>query len=399
MARPIAPIRAFQAFIQYEAAGGILLLFAAILALIVSNSPLGAFYAEALEWPVVIGVGEARLELTLHYFINDALMAVFFLLVGLEIKREIVQGELSKPSQVLLPAGAALGGMAVPALIFVLINSDTPENLRGWAIPAATDIAFSLMILNLLGGRVPLGVRVFLTTLAILDDLGAIIIIALFYAKGLDLAALGGAAVAVLVLVAMNRAQIRNLLAYLFVGLILWGFVLASGVHATIAGVILAMTIPLKGRTPEEQAHAPLLTLEHALNRPVAFFILPIFAFANAGVSFEGLGLEILVAPLTLGIALGLFVGKQLGIFAMSYTIIKLGWSAMPKGANWGMIYGASVAAGIGFTMSLFIGGLAFTDPIYAAEVRLGVLIGSFASAILAYSILRASARPTLATA
>lgn len=394
MTRRPAPLRAIQAFLQYEASGGILLLCAALLALVVSNSALGQLYDHAMHLPVVLGIGDARLELSLQHFINDALMAIFFLLVGTEIKREIAEGELSQPSQILLPAGAAIGGMLFPAMIYVWINGGDPVTLRGWAIPAATDIAFSLAILNLLGSRVPLGVRVFLTTLAILDDLGAILIIALFYSSKMAVVWLGGAAVCVAILLFMNRQGMRTLWPYILVGLVLWFLVLRSGVHATIAGVVLAFCIPIKARSgaaENERSHMPGRRLEHMLNPWVAYAILPIFAFANAGVSFAGLGPEILLAPITLGIALGLFVGKQIGIFTFSYAIIKLGWARMPTGANWGMIYGASICAGIGFTMSLFIGALAFTDPVYAAEVRLGVLVGSFASAILGYLVLRVS--------
>ncbi len=376
---------ALRAFLGSEAAGGVVLMVAAALALVVANSPLAVGYFGVLETDV--------LGLSILHWINDALMAVFFLLVGLEIKREMLDGQLSTWSRRALPGIAALGGMIVPALIYIALNAGTPETLRGWAIPAATDIAFALGVLSLLGPRVPVSLKLFLTTLAILDDLGAVMIIAAFYTANLSLGMLAAAAAALAVLFSLNRAGVERIPPYLVLGAVLWWFVLKSGVHATIAGVALAMAIPLRkspGR-PEPLA-SPLHRLEHALQPWVAFCIVPIFGFANAGVSFAGLSLEALLAPVPLGVALGLFLGKQWGVFLFAWAAIRAQRADLPANASWIQLYGTSVLCGIGFTMSLFIGLLAFPSSSELMDAtKIGVLVGSLASAVVGAMILRFS--------
>ena len=367
-------------FLASESAGGIVLMAAALAAIIVANSPLASGYFAALHsvW------GGLSIEL----WVNDGLMAIFFLMVGLEIKREVLAGGLATWGQRALPGFAAMGGMLVPALIYVAINLGNPDTLSGWAIPAATDIAFALGVLSLLGKRVPTSLKVFLAALAILDDLGAVTIIALFYSTGLNLPMLGGALATLVVLVTMNRIGVQRLLPYLLLGLLLWFFVLQSGVHATLAGVALALCIPLGTR--QEEACSPLLFLEEKMHYWVAFAVVPIFGFANAGVSLSGITLRTLIDPVPLGITLGLFVGKQVGVFLAAALAIRSGLAALPEGSNWVQVYGVALLCGIGFTMSLFIGNLAFPGaPHLINEVKVGVLIGSILSATAGAALLR----------
>jgi NhaA family Na+:H+ antiporter len=382
-------INAIREFLRLEAASGILLLVAAALALLFSNSALAPLYDALLGTPVEVRVGELLIAKPLLLWVNDGLMAIFFMLVGLEVKREALEGNLSRPAEVALPAVAAIGGMAVPALIYVAFNYVEPAALRGWAIPTATDIAFALGVLGLLGNRVPTALKVFLLTLAILDDLGAIIIIAVFYSANLATESLIVAGVAITILVALSRWRVMNVAAYVVVGLVLWVSVLKSGVHATLAGVVLALFIPL--RTPDG-SRSPLRDLEHDLHPPVAYGILPVFAFSNAGVSLAGLSLASLLEPVTLGIALGLFLGKQLGVLGFSWLAIRAGLATLPRGVGWPEFYGVSVLCGIGFTMSLFISGLAFEGGAQSGNTagdRLGILLGSGLSAVVGYLVLR----------
>ncbi|EGH98480.1 pH-dependent sodium/proton antiporter, partial [Pseudomonas amygdali pv. lachrymans str. M302278] len=361
-------------FFAAEAAGGLILMAAALAALIVANSPLADSYFAALH-TVLAGM-------SVEHWINDGLMAIFFMLVGLEIKREMLAGQLASWSQRALPGFAALGGMVVPALIYVAFNWGQPETIGGWAIPAATDIAFALGVLSLLGKRVPLSLKIFLSALAILDDLGAVLIIALFYTSDLSIPMLLAALGSIAVLVALNRLGVKKLLPYLVVGALLWFFMLQSGIHATLAGVALALCIPL-GKADEE-ASSPLLYLEEKLHPWVAFAVVPIFGFANAGVSLAGITVDKLVDPVPLGVALGLLIGKQVGIFALAALAIHAGLARLPDGSNWGQLYGVAALCGIGFTMSLFIGALAFPGaPALVDEVKVGVLIGSVFSALL----------------
>ena len=381
------PLRStFTRFFQLEAASGLLLIAAAVLALIVNNSPLSWLYNGLLEVPVAVQIGALSIAKPLLLWINDGLMALFFLLIGLEVKRELVEGHLSKPSQVVLPGAAALGGMLVPALIYWFLNRDNPAAIAGWAIPTATDIAFALGVLALLGKRVPVSLKLFLMTLAIIDDLGAIIIIALFYSGALSTISLMLAAACIAALVAMNRFGVVKLGPYLVVGLILGVCVLKSGVHATLAGVTLALCIPLRTRNAES---SPLLSLEHALHPWVAYGILPLFAFANAGVSLAGVTLESFTHAVPLGIAAGLLLGKAIGVFGLTWMAVKLGLAALPAGANWGQILGVAILCGIGFTMSLFVGSLAFVPGVseYVGMDRMGILTGSFLAAIIGYAI------------
>lgn len=373
------------AFFEHDAAGGIVLLLAALLALVLANSPLSHLYDTFLDTPVSIRVGALKLDKPLLLWINDGLMAIFFLLVGLEIKRELLAGELSTPRQAALPAVAALGGMIVPALIYAAINWHKPAALNGWAIPAATDIAFAVGVMALLGPRVPPALKIFLLALAIIDDLGAIIIIALFYTENLSVTALMLAGLGIAALVALNLANVMRISAYVLVGVFIWVCVLKSGVHATLAGVVTALAIPLRQRDGEP---GPLEDLEHNLHTWVAFGIVPLFAFANAGVSLAGTTFAVVTSSIPLGIALGLFLGKPIGIFSFTWAAIRLGLGERPQGSSWTQIVGAGMLGGIGFTMSLFIGMLAFPDPAYAAELRLGVLIGSILSAVAGYVIL-----------
>jgi len=388
-------LTAFREFLRLESAGGILLVMAALVAIVLANSPLRALYDSLLHVPVTVAIGKLVLDKPLLLWINDGLMAIFFFLVGLEIKREILEGELSNRDQIVLPVVAAIGGFVVPALIYVAFNQGDPAAMNGWAIPAATDIAFALGVLSLLSDRVPLSVKVFVTTLAIIDDLMAILVIAVFYSGDLSLVALGLGALGVVALVLLNKFGVTRVSAYAVVGVAIWVCVLKSGVHATLAGVIVALAVPLRAKNAH--GHSPARHLEHSLHPWVAFGILPVFAFANAGVSFEGMGLDSLLEPIPLGISLGLFVGKQIGVFAVVWIVVALGLAKRPSGASWGMIYGASILTGIGFTMSLFIGTLAFEHDAgfnFEAAVRLGVLAGSLLSAVVGYLVMRLTCPP-----
>ncbi len=378
---------ALTSFLKLESAGGLLLIASAALALILSNAGFQELYESIVYMPVEVRAGPVALGKPLLLWINDGLMSIFFLLVGLEVKREILEGELSTPSQVVLPAAAAVGGMVFPAAIFYFLNRADADALRGWAIPTATDIAFALGVLSLLGSRVPGSLRLFLTTVAIADDLGAIVVIALFYTSNLTVPMLVLAAASVLVLVLLNCFRVRIISVYMVVGLLLWFFMLKSGVHATLAGVILAFTIPLKVKDANGQSL--LRSLEHHLHHWVAFAILPIFAFANAGVSFAGVNVATLLQPLPSGILAGLVVGKFLGVFGVSWLLIKSGAAKFPAGAGPKHLVGIAVLCGIGFTMSLFIGSLAFETPEYLTSVRLGVVLASTLSALGGFALLR----------
>lgn len=380
-------------FFKMEASGGIVLVCAAIVALIIANSPLYPVYHYILdEVDFRIGfsdIGGADMEIkkSILLWINDGLMAVFFFLVGLEIKREVLEGELSSRDRALLPAIAAVGGMAVPAAIFWYLNQGNPAAMSGWAIPAATDIAFALGVLALVGSRAPTSLKILLTAIAIIDDLGAIAIIAIFYSHGVKIEPLYVAALALVVLVALNRRNVSRIAPYILTGIILWIAVLESGIHATLAGVVTAMFVPLSCKKNPD--YSPCKTLEHELHPWIAFGVLPIFGFANAGVPFAGIGMEEILSPVTLGIALGLFIGKQIGVFGLLWLTIVTGLSPKPKDTNWAQLYAVSLLCGIGFTMSLFIGALAYDGNEMQASVRIGVLIGSILSATLAYVILR----------
>ena len=376
----------FKWFFKLEAASGLVLLFAAIIALIISNSNLSDLYFSTLEKYIFIGINNFGLKLSVLHWINDALMAIFFFFVTLEIKREFLQGELSDMKQALLPIIAAVGGMVVPALFYIFINLGDPETLNGWAIPSATDIAFSLGVLSLLGRRVPLSLKVFLTALAIIDDLGAILIIAIFYSGDLSIKYLSLMLLAFIILLLINKFNIKKFLPYLVVGIFLWDFTHNSGIHATIAGVLMAMTIPHRKK---ENDFSLLLKVEHAVSPYVAFGIMPLFAFANAGVSLDGLTFSSLLNKVPLGIVLGLFVGKQLGVFVFSYLSIKFKIAKMPNNANWFNFYGVGILTGIGFTMSLFVGNLAFIDNMqYMDGVKIGVLTGSLLSTLAGYFLI-----------
>lgn len=384
------PASALRDFLASEAAGGIILMVVAALALTIANSPLADRYfhfIHAVTGPVL----SPKLgPMTVHLWINDGLMAIFFLLVGLEIKREFVDGHLATWADRLLPMIAAAAGMALPAAVYLFMAGGDPALVRGWAIPAATDIAFAIGVLALLGSRAPASLKLFLTTVAIVDDMGAVAIIALFYTTSLDLVALGAAVLIWLAMLAMGRLGVARLWPYLILAALLWYATLLSGVHATIAGVLAAFAIPLRRSIATPDAEDSLLhRLEHLLARPVAFAIVPLFGFANAGVSLQGVGLDTLLAPLPLGIALGLFIGKQIGIYGSVRLCVKLGFAARPRDANWLQIYGVALLCGIGFTMSLFIGGLAFTDAAQADAVKIGVLMGSVLSALSGYCLLR----------
>ena len=376
----------FKWFFKLESASGLFLLLSAIIALIISNSNFSYIYFENLNKYIFIGINNFGIKLSIIHWINDALMAVFFFFVTLEIKREFLQGELSNIKQALLPIIAAIGGMLVPALFYIYINIDNPETLNGWAIPSATDIAFSLGVLSLLGSRIPLSLKVFLTALAIIDDLGAIIIIAVFYTGDLNIKYLSLMILAFIALLSINKFNIKKFTPYLIVGLFLWGFTYQSGIHATISGVLLAITIPHRKK---ERDFSILVKIEHAISPYVAFGIMPIFAFANAGVSLEGITMSSLLNQVPLGILLGLFIGKQLGVFAFSYVSIKLKFAQMPNNSNWLNFYGVGILTGIGFTMSLFVGNLAFVENLqYMDGVKIGVLSGSLLSTIFGYLLL-----------
>jgi NhaA family Na+:H+ antiporter len=387
-----APTRsALRNFLDSEAAGGILLMVAAAFAMFVANSPMAAAYHHLLHTPISPALTDKIGPMTLHLWINDGLMAIFFLLVGLEIKREFVDGRLATWEQRRLPFIAAASGMAVPALIYLAVTAGSPGLSNGWAIPAATDIAFAIGVLALLGRRAPTSLKLFLTTVAIVDDMGAVVIIALAYTATIDMVALAAAAGILVLMFVLNRSGVRSLIIYALLAAALWYAVLLSGVHATIAGVLAAATIPII-KTPgaPDDAHSPLHRLEHAIAPCVAFFIVPLFGFANAGVSLEGIGLAEILAPLPLGIAAGLFVGKQAGIFLAVWLSVRLGLATRLRGATWLQIYGVSLLCGIGFTMSLFIGALAFPDtPARIEEAKIGVLLGSLLSALAGYALLR----------
>jgi NhaA family Na+:H+ antiporter len=386
-----ARVSGVKAFFEHEAAGGIVLLAAALLGLILMNSPAGSLYEHMLESHVPLGVAPLVLDKSLLHWINDGLMAIFFFLVGLEIKRELVVGELSTRQQAALPVIAALGGMLVPALIYVGINWGDPIALRGWAIPAATDIAFAVGVLALLGDRIPAPLKIFLLALAIIDDLGAIIIIAFFYTASLSLTALGLAAIGIAALVLLNRRGITAIWPYVLIGLFIWVCVMESGVHATLAGVATALAVPLTAAPGHSES--TLERLELALGPWVRFAVLPVFAFANAGVSLAGITLAHVTSAIPMGVVLGLLIGKPVGIFAFSLAAIRMRLARMPEGATWPQIFGVAILGGIGFTMSLFIGMLAFTDATRAAEIRIGVLLGSLAAALAGYLWLRAVTR------
>ncbi len=377
---------AFKWFFKLEAASGLLLLISAVVALFISNSSFSFIYFETLEKYFFIGINNIGIKITLLHWINDALMAVFFFFVTLEIKREFLQGELSSPKQASLPIIGAIGGMLVPALIYIYINFQNAETLRGWAIPSATDIAFSLGVLSLLGSRVPISLKVFLTALAIIDDLGAIIIIAFFYTGDLSIKYLSFLLITFLCLIFINRFNVKKFLPYILFGLILWFFTHESGIHATIAGVLLATVIPHRKK---EKDFSLLTKIEHKLSPYVAFGIMPLFAFANAGVSLDGINLMSLLEPVPLGILLGLFIGKQFGVFIFSFVAIKFKLAELPNNSNWLSFYAVGILTGIGFTMSLFVGNLAFIENIHHMDgVKIGVLTGSLLSTVLGYFLL-----------
>ncbi len=381
--------KAWREFLRLESAAGLILVFAAIFALLLANSPLADVYSRLLGLNLTITVEGFGVSKPLLLWINDGLMAVFFLLVGLELKREIVEGQLSSPDQIVLPALAAIGGLAVPAVIYWMINKDNPQGIDGWAIPTATDIAFALAILSLLGSRVPASLKIFLTTIAIFDDLAAIIIIAVFYSSDLSTASLVAAGAGIAVLFVFNRIGVRSLAAYIIVGIFIWLFVLKSGVHATLAGVVVAAFIPLKSCDD----HSPSRHLEHILHPWVAYGVLPIFAFANAGVPFAGVNSEIVFGTVSMGIMLGLVLGKQVGVFGITALVIGLGIARKPQDSNWAMLYGIALLCGVGFTMSLFIGSLAFEHGGFSQGValRIGVIGGSVISGFLGWLVLHFS--------
>ena len=376
----------FKWFFQLEAASGLVLLIAAIIALIISNSSLSQLYFHSLEQYIFIGINNFGLKLSVHHWINDALMAIFFFFVTLEIKREFIRGELSNLKKAMLPIIAAIGGMVVPALFYIYINFGNSETLNGWAIPSATDIAFSLGILSLLGSRVPISLKIFLTALAIIDDLGAILIIAFFYSGDLSISYLSLILISYLSLLTLNKFRIKKFMPYLIIGIFMWFFTYKSGIHATIAGVLLATTIPHRIK---DKDFSLLIKIEHAISPYVAFMIMPLFAFANAGVSLEGLSFSSLGMPVPLGILVGLFIGKQVGVMFFSFFAVKLGAAQMPDNSTWLSLYGVSVLTGIGFTMSLFVGNLAFANNIqYIEGVKIGVLAGSLLSTVFGYFLL-----------
>ena len=377
-------------FIKKESSAGILLIVVTLLALLLQNSAFSGIYTSFLHTHVEIRFGDLQIAKPLILWVNDGLMAIFFFLIGLEVKREVMEGHLSSMQQIALPAIAALGGMVVPALVFVAFNQGESFAMNGWAIPTATDIAFALGILSLLGSRVPLSLKIFLMALAIIDDLGAIVIIALFYTSELSTVSIIIASASLMVLFIMNRMGVIRKAGYILVGVILWVSVLKSGVHATLAGVALAFMIPLNSTDKEGKKFSMLKEMEHGLHYWVAFMILPLFAFVNAGVDLKGISIDEMLTPVPLGIMLGLFVGKQLGVFGFSWVAIKLGWAKLPTASNWIQLYGVAVLTGIGFTMSLFVDSLAYNDTqIYHYADKLAILLGSFLSAIVGYLILR----------
>ena len=383
-------MKIIEDFIEKESSSGILLMIATVLALIFSNTFLSGWYQSFLHIPVEIRIGALHLDKSLYHWVNDGLMVIFFLLIGLEVKREILEGHLSSIGQAALPGIAAIGGMAVPAIIYLMFNMDDPIAVNGWAIPAATDIAFALGILSLLGKRVPVSLKIFLMALAIIDDLGAIVIIALFYTAKLSMISVAIALISLAVLIALNKFGVAKKAAYFIVGIVLWVSVLKSGVHATLAGVALAFTIPLNAKDEKGQSISPLKEIEHDLHFWVAFLILPLFAFVNAGVNVNQISFSQMAGPVPLGIILGLFIGKQLGVFSFSWFAIKFKLAKLPQGSNWMQLYGVSILTGIGFTMSLFISSLAFQDDsVFQYTDRLGILVGSFISGIVGYLVLK----------
>jgi Na+:H+ antiporter, NhaA family len=387
------PAKAIQKFLDLESASGIILMIAAVIAMIIANSPLDEHYAQLLNTIGEVRIGDNGIAKPVLLWINDGLMAIFFLLIGLELKREILEGQLSSISQIALPGIAALGGIILPASIYIALNSGDSVALNGWAIPAATDIAFALGILYLLGDRIPSSLKLFLMTVAIFDDLAAIIIIAVFYSGDLSMFAMALAAGTIAVLGIMNWLGVKQLTPYMLMGLFLWVFVLKSGVHATLAGVVLAFAIPLRGKT--EDAPSPLRRLEHSLHPWVAYGILPVFALANAGISLKGVSLSTLVDPVPLGVAAGLFIGKQAGILGFTWVSVKVGLAKLPPNIDWLAMWGVAALGGVGFTMSLFIGSLAFEHggPDYVTQVRLGIIVGSLLSGLWGYALLRTAIR------
>jgi len=377
---------AWREFLRLETSGGLILVLAALLALVLANSPLAESYTRLLGLNLTVMIENFGVSKPLILWINDGLMAIFFLLVGLELKREVVDGQLSSADQIILPALAAVGGLAIPALMFWLINQNNPEGLNGWAIPTATDIAFSLAILSLLGSRVPASLKIFLTTIAIFDDLGAIIIIAIFYSDNLSVSSLSLAGLGIAVLFLLNRLKVQSLAAYLIVGIFIWLFVLKSGVHATLAGIAVAAFIPIKS----EDNHSPSRHLEHILHPWVAYAVLPIFAFANAGISFSGVSKDVFLGSVSTGIFVGLFIGKQVGVFGMTALAVGLGIARKPEASSWMMLYGIALLCGVGFTMSLFIGSLAFEHGGFEqlAATKIGVISGSLACAFCGWLVL-----------
>ena len=381
--------QAFKSFYKSESAGGILLIFSACIAMIVANSPLNFYYKELISLPIEIHIGTFIIAKPLLLWINDGLMALFFLAVGLELKREILEGELANVQKVMLPLFGAIGGMIVPALIYTALNYHDNTAMAGWAIPTATDIAFALAILMLLGKRVPLALKLFLTTLAIFDDIGAVVIITFFYSHEISFVALGYAAFFISILFIMNQRGVVHITSYTLIGTALWIAILKSGIHATLAGIILAFLIPL--RSPKKSDRSPLKELEADLDQSVTFIILPLFAFVNSGISLENVSLSYLTHPIPLGIILGLFLGKQLGIFSFCYLAVYLKVAKLPRGINWKVLYGTAILAGVGFTMSLFIASLSFgkTEVNLLFDERLGIIIGSLLSAVIGYIFLR----------
>lgn len=378
-------------FFQLETAGGITLMIAAVLAMIFANTGLSPIYDMFLDTPVAIRVGPLEIAKPLLLWINDGLMAVFFFLVGLELKRELLEGELADKRNIILPGVGAIGGMVIPALIYVYFNYNDPMAINGWAIPAATDIAFALGVLTLLGSRVPTSVKIFLTSLAIFDDIGAIIIIAIFYTADISIESLYVVAACIPILFWLNKANVESKSVYILIGVIMWVAMLKSGVHATLAGVLVALFIPLKSKI--NPSISPLKSLEHDLHSVVAFFVLPVFAFANAGISLSGIGLDEVLHDVPMGIAFGLLVGKQLGVFGFCWLAITANATKLPKGMSWGTLYGTAALCGIGFTMSLFIGSLTFeaTDFDKLFDERLGIIIGSLLSGVIGYLVLSKS--------
>lgn len=380
-------------FIQQRSSGGIVLMAAAALAILCANSPLASYYELLIQTPMEIRIGGYGIDKPLLLWINDGLMAIFFFYVGLELKRDLVEGELSDPRKIVLPAAGAIGGMLIPALIYVYFTIDDPAALRGWAIPAATDIAFAIGILALLGSGVPKSLRIFLTSLAIFDDIGAIVIIALFYTDDISLLALGFVMACFPILVMLNRFKVESKSVYMLLGIIVWVAMLKSGVHATLTGVLIAFFVPMQSK--RDPRISPLKILEDDLNNAVAFIVLPLFAFANAGIHILNLKLDEAFHSVPVGIALGLFVGKQLGVFGFCWLAIKLKLARMPRAMTWGTLYGCAILCGVGFTMSLFIGSLAFDESRIAAifDERLGIITGSLASGLMGYFVLRRELR------